>query len=109
MLITTLPITPKPRAPFTTLLAPFVANILAAYSDSTLVVANNLTGLKLAGSEQQNLELQLWYHNCLYRLGIESFYTWSELETGYFEFVNKIIDDQYNRGIICEKAKNILC
>lgn len=109
MLVTTLPLTPKRSAPFTTLMSPLVADLAARLTGSVLVISNNCIGRPFNGWDRKAVEdLSSWYLNQLSDLRIAFRFGWSEFTEGYFPFVERVLTELSRSGNLFPSLEDFL-
>lgn len=109
MLITTLPVTPKVTASFTTLLAPLIASIVARSLGVQMIMANNLTGLRFSNrSKDEVCEIDHWYHSSLKRIGINDYDKWSDVDPEYEGFLSSSVKGLMKKGFLREADIEVL-
>lgn len=94
MIVSTLPITPRPEAAFSTLLSPFLVDLVVRFAGAKGVVAMNLSGRRALASAIQG-DPREWYLSMLNGVGVTSLPTWDEISEGY-----RVRVEDWSRGLL---------
>lgn len=109
MIVTTLPITIRKESQFSTLLSPFIANLLSDFLKAKAVISVNCTGRLYINQTTNEIQSSIdWYQDQLKKLGINDFELWKDNNPAYLEYVGEKIKLLQRMGLITEKKCQVL-